>query len=130
MTPAQDQLKAKHGTPAEFSKACLAACPGWVSVDEANTAIVTYQAEWDLAGRSEPEIDSEGDEMLGDEILRFSPRDEDKPGSDCAIEYSIRQEPEAIGGLIVYARYQRGWVCNPNLRHVVRELLIRLQIMH
>lgn len=68
--------------------------------------------------------DEFGEPMDGVEVLRL--RDTRQSGhaiDDAAIEYSIRSVPEAIGGLIVYGLYRRGWVVNPSLRHVVRELM-------
>lgn len=49
LTPGQRKLKEKHGTPAEFAKACYEAVPGFISMDEAEAAIKKYNAEWALA---------------------------------------------------------------------------------
>lgn len=50
MTKAQKDLARKHGTPAEFAQACYTAVPGFISMDEAATAIRKYNAEWNVAG--------------------------------------------------------------------------------
>lgn len=47
-TPAQEELKAKHGTPREFAKACVNAI-GEISCLEAHTAIAEYKNKWDAA---------------------------------------------------------------------------------
>lgn len=39
------ELAAKHGTPKEFAKACLAAL-GEISYEEAQAAISDYEEEW------------------------------------------------------------------------------------
>lgn len=73
-------------------------------------------------------LDEFNEPMLGTEVMRFEPSRGRERFDDQALEYSIRSEPEACSGLIVYGRYQRGWVCNPTLRPVVAELLGRLGI--
>lgn len=51
-TPAQRKLAKKHGTPAEFAKACYEAVPGFISMDEARAAVNKYNAEWEAARRA------------------------------------------------------------------------------
>ena len=54
MTTKQDELTAKHGTPAEFSKAVWQACNDlWITPDEAVAGIRKYESEWYEAGRQE-----------------------------------------------------------------------------
>lgn len=74
------------------------------------------------------EFDEFNEPMLGTDVMRFAPSRVRQHYDDQALEYSIRSEPAAASGLIVYGRYQRGWVCNPTLRPVVAELLGRLGI--
>ena len=50
MNSAQQELEARHGTPAEFSKAVWSVL-GEISVAEAQAAIEKYEREWDEAGR-------------------------------------------------------------------------------
>lgn len=45
-SPKQKALAKKHGNPAEFAKACYAACPEFVSMDEAAVAVAKYNQEW------------------------------------------------------------------------------------
>lgn len=45
----QRRLRKKHGTPAEFATACYAACPGYISMDEARIAIEKYNRQWNAA---------------------------------------------------------------------------------
>ena len=45
----QQELLARHGTPAEFSKAVYACCPSDISMDEARAAIDKYNTEWEAA---------------------------------------------------------------------------------
>ena len=51
-TEAQLRLAKRHGTPAEFAQACYAACPAFVSMDEARAAVEKYTAEF-MAARQE-----------------------------------------------------------------------------
>ena len=39
-------LANKHGTPAEFAQAVYRAVPGFISMDEARTAIEKYNRKW------------------------------------------------------------------------------------
>ena len=50
MTEAQERLKQAHGTPPEYAVAVWRACPEFLSVDEAQAAVVRYLAEWGEAG--------------------------------------------------------------------------------
>ncbi len=50
-TTGQKLLQAKHGTPAEFAKACYECVPSDISMDEANAAIEKYNKEWHDARR-------------------------------------------------------------------------------
>ena len=45
----QKDLVRKHGTPADFAKACYSAVPGDISMDEARKAIEDYNREWEKA---------------------------------------------------------------------------------
>lgn len=45
---------------------------------------------------------------------------------DLAIEYRVYFKATATGGCIVYGRYDRGWVVNPNGRWVIAEMTRRL----
>jgi hypothetical protein len=51
LTPAQERLRKKHGTPAEFAAACKNAL-GDISVQEMDAAVAKYDREWKLAGES------------------------------------------------------------------------------
>jgi hypothetical protein len=51
LTPAQEKLRAAHGTPLEFAKALILAI-GDVSKTEALDALNRYEEEWRLAGLS------------------------------------------------------------------------------
>lgn len=43
---------------------------------------------------------------------------------DCAEEYAVTEEPDAIGGIAIWERRHNFWSINPwNTRHVVRELV-------
>lgn len=75
------------------------------------------------------ERDHQGDALDGEEIYRFTPGPETGQWDDQALEYSVRAVSDACSGLVVYGRYQRGWIANPSLRPVVRELLERLNVM-
>jgi hypothetical protein len=46
----QKALAKKHGSPAEFAKACYECVPGDISMDEARAAIEKYNQEWVEAG--------------------------------------------------------------------------------
>lgn len=48
VTPGQEALKAKHGSPRAFAQACNNAI-GEISCLEAHTAIAEYKAKWDAA---------------------------------------------------------------------------------
>ena len=50
-TKSQRALRTKHGTPSEFAAACYAACPAFISMDEARRAIDKYNHEWEESGR-------------------------------------------------------------------------------
>lgn len=51
MTQAQEKLKAEHGTPWEFRKACVIAWKNlWITDDEFTEAVKKYEAEWRAAG--------------------------------------------------------------------------------
>lgn len=50
-TKRQKALQRKHGTPAEFARACYECVPGFISMDEARTAVEKYNAEWQAAAR-------------------------------------------------------------------------------
>ena len=45
----QEALRKKHGTPAQFAKACYECVPGDISMDEARAAIEKYNKEWNDA---------------------------------------------------------------------------------
>ena len=45
-TITKENLKKKHGTPDEFKKAVMKACPDMITIDEANNAIDKYNDEW------------------------------------------------------------------------------------
>jgi len=45
----QLRLKIKHGSPAEFARACYECVPGDISMDEARAAIEKYNSEWEAA---------------------------------------------------------------------------------
>lgn len=49
ISPKQKELRAKHGTPAEFAEAVYKAVPGDISMEEADTAVQEYNQEWDAA---------------------------------------------------------------------------------
>lgn len=49
LTKAQRVLAKRHGTPAEFAKACYAAVPEFIGMDEAKAAITKYNREWSQA---------------------------------------------------------------------------------
>jgi hypothetical protein len=52
ITPKQQKLKDKHGTPAEFAKAVSKACDGlMITPEEEMKAIMDYNKEWEDAGR-------------------------------------------------------------------------------
>lgn len=51
MTTGQRILYKKHGTSAEFAKACYECVPSDISMDEARAAIEKYNAEWEVARR-------------------------------------------------------------------------------
>lgn len=76
------------------------------------------------------EKDINGEPLYGVEVLRIGKLSPVHEFDDLAEEYSIRLEPEAASGLLVYARYERiGWKCNPwSTRPLIRELLRRLGI--
>lgn len=42
---------------------------------------------------------------------------------DCPDEYRVVSDTQAIGGIIVYGRYGKRWVANPQLRHLVVTLM-------
>lgn len=46
LSKAQKVLAKKHGTPAEFAKACYECVPGDISMDEAAASIDKYNREW------------------------------------------------------------------------------------
>lgn len=50
LTPAQQALATKHGTPDAFAEACYRAVPGEITLAEAKLAIRKYTAEWEAAG--------------------------------------------------------------------------------
>lgn len=54
LTVRQRELKAKHGTPAEFARAVYAAVPGDISMDEARDAVAAYNRQWDEASEADP----------------------------------------------------------------------------
>jgi len=66
-----------------------------------------------------------GQEPTENVLLRFSTKPEDNVTGydDIALEYAVVACPTALGGVIVYGRYQSGWVANPSERHVIRHLL-------
>lgn len=45
----QKRLAKKHGTPAEFARACYGCVPGDISMDEARAAVEKYNREWEAA---------------------------------------------------------------------------------
>ena len=49
LSKCQQELLARHGTPAEFAKAVYACCPSDISMDEVRAAIDKYNAEWEAA---------------------------------------------------------------------------------
>lgn len=51
-SPAQNKLRKKHGTPAEFAAAVYKAVPGYISMDEAAAGIEKYNQEWAAAARN------------------------------------------------------------------------------
>lgn len=51
MSSGQRRLARKHGTPAEFARACYQAVPGFISMDEAALAVRKYNDKWATAGR-------------------------------------------------------------------------------
>lgn len=54
LTPQQEKLKEKHGTPEEFEKAVWRACDDlFCTVAEAKAAIEKYRTEWVEAGHDE-----------------------------------------------------------------------------
>lgn len=55
LSPLQDELRRKHGTPADFAAACYRAVPEFLSMSEAAHGISQYTAEWDAARASTPD---------------------------------------------------------------------------
>lgn len=51
LTPDQQELERKHGTPAQFAAACYKAVPSFISMDEARQAINKYNRDWNQAGK-------------------------------------------------------------------------------
>lgn len=51
LSKAQKALAKRHGTPAEFAKACYECVPGDISMDEARAAIDKYNREWAEASK-------------------------------------------------------------------------------
>lgn len=49
LTPGQRKLRLKHGTPAEFARAVYDCVPGYISMDEAEAAVLKYRQEWATA---------------------------------------------------------------------------------
>ncbi|HVX56949.1 MAG TPA: hypothetical protein VHA37_04405 [Candidatus Saccharimonadales bacterium] len=45
----QKRLVKKHGTPAQFARACYECVPGDISMDEARAAVEKYNREWGAA---------------------------------------------------------------------------------
>ena len=45
----QRKLARKHGIPSEFAAAVYRAVPGFISMDEAELAVLKYEAEWNNA---------------------------------------------------------------------------------
>lgn len=75
------------------------------------------------------DTDTHGNPLHGREVLRLTDLPKVHEFDDLAHEYSIRAVPEAASGLIVYGRFDHGWVANPwTARPIIRELLIRLGI--
>lgn len=68
-------------------------------------------------------------EMDGVEILRLANLPRITTYDDLADEYSIRLNPEAASGLVVYGRFGNRWEANPGLRPVVRALLEQLGML-
>jgi RNA polymerase-binding transcription factor DksA len=56
MTPAQEALQKKHGTPEEFEAAVVNAL-GEISYDEAQQAIRRYLRQWEAAGRHDHQFE-------------------------------------------------------------------------
>lgn len=50
-TLAQQVLRKKHGTPAQFAAACYENVPGFISMEEARSAIDKYNREWSEAAQ-------------------------------------------------------------------------------
>ena len=46
LTKKQEELVGKHGLPTDFEKAVMAACPGFISIEEAKEAIQKYRMEF------------------------------------------------------------------------------------
>jgi hypothetical protein len=63
-----------------------------------------------------------------DLVLEPSAETIEKQGlsDDIAHEYHLYFDPNAAGGCIVYARYDRGWVVNPSARWPMAEMARRL----
>jgi len=68
-------------------------------------------------------------EMYGEEILRLTGLERVNRHDDLADEYSIRADPRAMSGIIVFGRFGDNWTANPGLRPVVRELCARLELL-
>lgn len=49
LSPKQQELKAKHGTPEEFEESVWRCVPGCISITEALEAINSYNEEWEAA---------------------------------------------------------------------------------
>jgi len=50
LSPKQQRLERKHGTPAEFAVLVYKSVPGMISMDEARDAVDKYNREWEAAG--------------------------------------------------------------------------------
>jgi len=49
---------------------------------------------------------------------------------DIAEEYCIVEKPEAYSGIILFAKYNGKWMCNPwSPRPIIRHLLVELAII-
>lgn len=71
-------------------------------------------------------------QLEGKVIWRWTPPSElvNDVRQDCAEEYAVTEEPDAIGGIVIRERRNDFWSINPwNTRHVVRELIRQLSAL-
>lgn len=94
LTPAQERLRKKHGTPAEFQRACENAL-GEISIEEMKAAVAKYEREWKIAGES-------GTKWLKIIVVLKN----EAPSREIAWEWVQKFEHEFGVKYLYFARYQ------------------------